>query len=299
MRGGALRVAAVALATLSYASAFAPPAAIATRALLRTPATQRRCAARVGPLSMATNGGKGSKKPVGFKGFGSVPEQLQDRLPADSAGAACACHSGEMYAKCCEPFHSGSALPEQPLQLMRSRYSAYAYRLPRYIIATTHKDNTDWRPTTSKWERELAGFSDGFEFVGLEVVGEEAGKDENQHFVDFIARLRTRTDMPSDAPKGVKQVLRQVKMHGANDATNADFRERSEFLKEAGKWLYVNGDVEFDPKVTMDDVAPLEPSDGAEPTETWARQGLPRQAMKPTGPPSIRQAKQHGSGSTR
>ena len=40
MLGGALRVATVALATLSCASAFSSPAALATRTLLSTPTAQ-------------------------------------------------------------------------------------------------------------------------------------------------------------------------------------------------------------------------------------------------------------------
>jgi hypothetical protein len=40
------------------------------------------------------------------------------------------------------------------------------------------------------------------------VVGEEAGKTPDEHFIDFVARLRTRADTPADAPKGVKQVRR-------------------------------------------------------------------------------------------
>ena len=48
------------------------------------------------------------------------------------------------------------------------------------------------------------------------------------------------------------------------------------------------GDVQFQPEVTLEDVAPLEPSsDGEEPTETWARQGMPRQVT-----PSVRNQKQ-------
>ncbi|NDE82074.1 MAG: zinc chelation protein SecC, partial [Chlamydiia bacterium] len=62
----------------------------------------------------------------------------------------CPCGTGNSYKLCCEPFHQGQ-LPDSALQLMRSRYSAYALCLPAYIISTTHPaspqfchDLTDW-----------------------------------------------------------------------------------------------------------------------------------------------------------
>jgi hypothetical protein len=55
-------------------------------------------------------------------------KQLQNRVPENAATAPCGCYSGKMYAECCEPFHAGSAWPQEPLQLMRSRQ---APALPR------------------------------------------------------------------------------------------------------------------------------------------------------------------------
>lgn len=43
-----------------------------------------------------------------------------------------------------------------------------------------------------KWRRELTGFCDGFDFLGLSVVEETPGETEEEHFVEFVAKLRTR-----------------------------------------------------------------------------------------------------------
>jgi len=49
----------------------------------------------------------------------------------------CPCCSLREYDLCCKPFHEG-VLPENALQLMRSRYAAYVLNMPDYIVATTH-----------------------------------------------------------------------------------------------------------------------------------------------------------------
>lgn len=53
----------------------------------------------------------------------------------------CPCKSRENYAACCQPFHLGKAKPETAEKLMRSRYSAYFFRLAGYLVATTHPDS--------------------------------------------------------------------------------------------------------------------------------------------------------------
>ena len=47
----------------------------------------------------------------------------------------CPC-GGERYKKCCYPFHKNKKKPKTPLELMKSRYSAYALGEVKYIIKT-------------------------------------------------------------------------------------------------------------------------------------------------------------------
>jgi len=228
------------------ASAFCPTGPIAGP-LAQRPALLGAPARRVGlaPLGLAMSGKK-KAKPT-FKGFGSVPDKMIDRTPK-SADEKCACCSDKSYAECCQPHHNGDVWPETPLALMRSRYSAYAYRLPQWIIDTTHKTNVDWRADKNKWRRELTGFCDGFDFLGLEVVAEADGESADEYFVEFVAKLRT-SNQPRDTSKGVQGVIRTIKSRNGEDYVDADFRERSRFLREGGKWMYAAGDVDFDPSV--------------------------------------------------
>ena len=55
----------------------------------------------------------------------------------------CPCKSRETYGACCEPLHLGLVKPETAVQLMRSRYSAYFFRLVDYLVTTTHPDSLD------------------------------------------------------------------------------------------------------------------------------------------------------------
>ncbi|MCD4676693.1 MAG: hypothetical protein K8S18_11970, partial [Desulfobacula sp.] len=47
----------------------------------------------------------------------------------------CYCGSQKFYEECCFPFISGSLIPKNPEQLMRSRYSAFCIKNIEYLIS--------------------------------------------------------------------------------------------------------------------------------------------------------------------
>ena len=81
----------------------------------------------------------------------------------------CYCCSNKIFEKCCEPFILGNKNPETCLQLMRSRYSAYAIQNADYLLATTHISERkyyskieilDWA-TSNSWQKlEIISFSE-------------------------------------------------------------------------------------------------------------------------------------------
>lgn len=101
-------------------------------------------------------------------GFG----MLSPRPPSDAtnssllpnAEAECACGSGKQYGKCCRRFHTAQLNPSQAEDLLRSRYSAYAYRLPSYIMKTTHSSTIEL--DRRLWRREIMNFCKEYQFVG-------------------------------------------------------------------------------------------------------------------------------------
>jgi SEC-C motif-containing protein len=121
----------------------------------------------------------------------------------------CPCGSGLSYRACCEPLHDNREQAATAEQLMRSRYSAYAFGRLDHVFRTWHPRT---RPAAVEPDPELT-------WTGLTVLATEAGKPgDDEGVVEFEAAYRT-----GDGP-GV-------------------LRERSRFRRRAGRWVYLDGDV--------------------------------------------------------
>ena len=128
----------------------------------------------------------------------------------------CPCDRDQLYHKCCKRYHDGE-LPISAVDLMRSRFSAYALNLPQYIIDTTDRDNPAYEKDHEQWRRDLESFSKHTRFDGL--------------------RILSWQDLDSTYLVKFKAILRQ----GDRDAT---FTEESTFTKKNGKWLYSSGKID-------------------------------------------------------
>ncbi len=81
----------------------------------------------------------------------------------------CYCCSNRTFENCCEPYILGNKNPETSMQLMRSRYSAYAIHNADYLLATTYISKRkyyskieilDWA-TSNYWQKlEIISFSE-------------------------------------------------------------------------------------------------------------------------------------------
>ncbi len=123
-----------------------------------------------------------------------------------SARAPCPCDSGQPYADCCGPWHTGLILgvhAPTPEALMRSRYSAYLLGLIDYLLAT-------WHASTSPGELDLAPVK----WLGLEVRHAQSTGDAG--VVEFVARCRTSA--------GAERL-----------------HETSRFVRTEGRWYYIDG----------------------------------------------------------
>jgi len=117
----------------------------------------------------------------------------------------CPCGASS-YAACCQRWHLGQPAPDAE-QLMRSRYSAYVLKLEPYLLAT-------WHPSTRPVSLALA--DDDCRWLGLQVKRHSAhGEDAAE--VEFVARY--------------KVAGRAHRLH-----------EISRFVREAGRWYYVDGE---------------------------------------------------------
>ena len=127
----------------------------------------------------------------------------------------CPCCSGNLYSSCCKHFHEGS-LPQNALELMRSRYSAYALALVDYIIETTHPANSQYLDDKLSWRQEIALFSQSSIFHKLKIL-------------DF-----------KENKSGATVIFTAYISQGDDDMT---FTEKSYFEKINHRWLYKSGQV--------------------------------------------------------
>jgi len=123
------------------------------------------------------------------------------------SGATCPCGTNLPYAACCDRWHAGTPAPDAQA-LMRSRYSAFVLGLTDYLLATWHSST---RPAT------IAPNEPGLQWLGLQ-VRRHTPMDAHHAEVEFVARSKLGG--------------RAHRLH-----------ELSRFVREDGRWYYVDGDL--------------------------------------------------------
>ena len=123
--------------------------------------------------------------------------------------AACPCGGGASLAACCGRYldHFDSTPAPDAERLMRSRYTAFVLGRADYLLATWHASR---RPGSLDPD-------EGAKWLGLEVRSHRATAEDRAE-VEFVARWRVGG--------------RAVRLH-----------ERSSFVREQGRWYYVDGDL--------------------------------------------------------
>ncbi|GAA4358942.1 YchJ family protein [Angustibacter luteus] len=121
-------------------------------------------------------------------------------------GDHCPCGSGDPYADCCGRLHRGTSTAATAEQLMRSRYSAFVVGDRDYLLRT-------WHPAHAPSELEL---DDALRWVRLDVTDVRRGG-----FLDVDGEVEFTAHYRNDGVRGVQ-------------------RERSTFVREGGRWLYVD-----------------------------------------------------------
>ncbi len=121
----------------------------------------------------------------------------------------CPCGSNRKYLDCCARYLDGDEAAPTAETLMRSRYTAYMQLREDYLLATWHPST---RPTQLGLEQDVPT-----KWIGLDVKRHEQ-QDENHAIVEFIARYKVNG--------------RAHRMH-----------EVSRFVRDEGRWYYVDGDV--------------------------------------------------------
>ena len=87
-----------------------------------------------------------------------------------SVNSICPCGSLKKYKKCCKLFHDNIKKPSNALELMKSRFSAFAFFKSDYIIKTTHQKNCVFSLNTSSWITDIEQFCKNTSFENLEIL---------------------------------------------------------------------------------------------------------------------------------
>lgn len=119
----------------------------------------------------------------------------------------CPCESGLEYDTCCGRFIDSGELPETAEQLMRSRYAAYTLDNLAYLERSWHPST---RPASIEADEKLR-------WLGLKIKQtEKGGLGDTDGIVEFVARYKI-------------------------DGRGHRLHEISNFVRENGRWFYVDG----------------------------------------------------------
>ena len=133
-------------------------------------------------------------------------------IPKEREVSNCPCKSWLPYGECCMPFHYGRAKPETAEQLMRSRYSAYFFRLVDYLVETTHP-----KTRSPRLQHELGTNIHNANWSGLEILyTSKGGSEDKTGKVEFIAEYYFQDE--------------RYELH-----------EVSRFKRYKGAWKYLDG----------------------------------------------------------
>jgi SEC-C motif-containing protein len=119
---------------------------------------------------------------------------------------SCPCGSALPYRDCCEPLHRGEREATIAEALMRSRYSAFVLKRSDYLIVT-------WHPSTRPSSLDISDDDTPWQRLAI-LVTERGTASDSEGVVEFAAYYR-----------------------------GGQLHERSRFVKEDGRWFYVDGDI--------------------------------------------------------
>lgn len=128
----------------------------------------------------------------------------------------CLCGTGKPYAECCGPLHEGARTADDPVSLMRSRYSAFCLGKGEYLWNTLHSQH-----------EARAGDHDAY------CAEVKRGAQSNAY-----RALRVIDSRPADV-SGVAQVLFYAQ--AAVGKLDRSIVELSSFVQEDGQWRYIAG----------------------------------------------------------
>ncbi|ANV91631.1 MULTISPECIES: YchJ family protein [Cyanophyceae] len=135
-------------------------------------------------------------------------------ISGDRPSRLCPCGSQKPLAQCCAPYLQGQLAAPTAEALMQSRYTAYCFRDVDYLLKTEHPSRH-----TANSRQLITATANSVSWLSLTVLATAAGQPQDETgMVEFVAVYQ----------KG---------------KTVGQLHERSQFIKEKGRWFYLEGDI--------------------------------------------------------
>lgn len=135
---------------------------------------------------------------------------LEAKTNSNREGVLCKCGSNKSYKLCCEPIHQNIKLAKSPLDLMKSRYTAYVLADINYLMQSHHSST---RPTQER--EEILQWTKSVNWLKLEILDSNIS-NQNEGFVTFKASYK-------------------------ENGLESTIFEKSRFVKENDHWTYIDG----------------------------------------------------------
>lgn len=209
-----------------------PLPATAVPAPCHANATPRPSRTQVVPAAAKSGSSKSAKGSNGGKGFGAANAPSVSKT---GVSQTCACGSKSVYRECCEPYHTGAAVPPDVEAALRARFCAFVKGRAPYIVGTFHPlyhtfkyDTTTPGGATDQLKRDVEAGIKRFTYSNFKVLEVKAGSHPDEAFITFRYNSVNKVNPDRNFDGSIK----------VNTTV-----ERSRFLRDAaskGAWLFAD-----------------------------------------------------------
>ncbi|MGL4931105.1 MAG: YchJ family metal-binding protein [Plesiomonas sp.] len=140
----------------------------------------------------------------------------------------CPCGSLQTFAHCCSPLLDGTAVAPSAEALMRSRYTAHVTHNVQYIIDTYHPSRQ-----AQTFRDDIVNACEQVTWLGLTIVDSANSRHSTSSQQPIISQPVIENAFKEDFVEFIAQ-FEEAGVRG-------ELHERSRFVHEAGRWLYIDG----------------------------------------------------------
>ncbi|KAL6747928.1 hypothetical protein V8C86DRAFT_1238108 [Haematococcus lacustris] len=159
----------------------------------------------------------------------------------------CPCGTRKLYRECCQPFHSGAAVPATAEDQVRARFSGYVKAEEKYLLSTFAPEYLQFKypelpaeEAAKQLKRDVKMACATYLCSKLKIVKSEAGASEGEVFVEFryesikrgVDKRTNNKNQRMKTPPPEKNIDGSIKIGKTH--------ERSRFVMEGPTWKFAS-----------------------------------------------------------